>query len=199
MRKKSHISLSGYLVREMKLEELALHKKAFYLGAVLPDLNPNMVRNPHEISVAFEKLGEDVRSAVEKGRKGNYNARVLWRKIGMIIHYIADFFTFPHNSSYDGNLKDHCLYERDLKYLIREYVRSQEAKAQFVFLWRRAEKIETPQELMSYIAKSHLEYMGTSHTLKGDCQWIVRVCSAALISIAGMIEGDKGAALYQFT
>ena len=34
MRKKSHISLAGYLVREMNLEEFDRHKKAFYLGSI---------------------------------------------------------------------------------------------------------------------------------------------------------------------
>ena len=36
--------------------------------------------------------------------------------LGVIIHYIADYFTFPHNDHYPGNVKDHCYYERDLKF-----------------------------------------------------------------------------------
>ena len=48
MRKKSHISLAGYLVREMNLEEFDRHKKAFYLGSILPDLTPKMITSPHE-------------------------------------------------------------------------------------------------------------------------------------------------------
>ena len=31
--------------------------------------------------------------------------------LGVIIHYIADYFTFPHNDHYPGNVKDHCYYD----------------------------------------------------------------------------------------
>ena len=33
----------------------------------------------------------------------------------MITHYVSDYFTFPHNANYPGNLKDHCIYEEELK------------------------------------------------------------------------------------
>ena len=37
MRKKSHISLATYLIGELESEQLDRHKKAFYLGSILPD------------------------------------------------------------------------------------------------------------------------------------------------------------------
>ena len=43
--------------------------------------------------------------------------------LGQIFHYIADYFTFPHNSNYSGSLKDHCIYEKYLKFRLRSYIR----------------------------------------------------------------------------
>ena len=44
------------------------------------------------------------------------------RDLGQIIHYTADYFTFPHNKHYTGNLKDHCVYEKHLLLALREYL-----------------------------------------------------------------------------
>ncbi len=30
------------------------------------------------------------------------------RKLGEVTHYLADYFTFPHNGEFDGNMKDHA-------------------------------------------------------------------------------------------
>lgn len=190
MRKKSHISLAGYLVRELGMEELANHKKAFYLGSVLPDMNPKMVKEPHEFATSYEKLQESICQVVEAGADGDYKERVVWRKLGEIIHYLADYFTFPHNISYDGNLKDHCLYERDMKYWMRDYVRTPEAMLIFCRQRIEAEKIHDLQELFAYIEKKHMEYMKHSHTVVDDCRWILQLCSVVLIAVASMIRGD---------
>ena len=37
------------------------------------------------------------------------NQRAFMRHLGEVIHYLADYFTFPHNTIYPGNLKDHCV------------------------------------------------------------------------------------------
>ncbi len=33
------------------------------------------------------------------------NQRVYWRRFGEVIHYMADYFTFPHNKTYTGQLQ----------------------------------------------------------------------------------------------
>lgn len=199
MRKKSHISLAGYLVRELGLEELANHKMAFYLGSILPDLNPGMVREPHEFSVTYGKLQESIYQVIEDGAKDDYKERVMWRRLGVIMHYLADYFTFPHNTSYEGNLKDHCLYERDMKYWMRDYVRTPEAMVIFRRQRTEAAKIRDVDELFGYIEDTHWEYMRASHTAEDDCRWILSLCSTVLIAVAAMIrEGQKASAALRY-
>ena len=111
MRKKSHISLAMYLVRELKLESLIKHKKAFCLGAILPDLTPKMITSPHEFETSYENMKDFVRNIFAENADSEWKERVLWRRIGVALHYMADYFTFPHNTSFSGSLKDHCMYE----------------------------------------------------------------------------------------
>ena len=72
MSKKSHISLAGYLVREMNLEEFDRHKKAFYLGSILPDLTPKMITSPHEFQTSYEELQGRIHTLLQDARTGDY-------------------------------------------------------------------------------------------------------------------------------
>ena len=49
MRKKSHISLAKYIVGSLEEQDLVKHKKAFYLGSILPDCKPSFLTVKHEI------------------------------------------------------------------------------------------------------------------------------------------------------
>lgn len=197
MRKKSHISLAGYLIRELGLQELAEHKKAFYLGSILPDFNPWMVKSPHEFDVTFEKMQASINRLIEEGKEQKYNARAFWRHLGMIIHYLADYFTFPHNSTYDGNLKDHCVYEGDMKLHLREYVQTLEAKKIFQKQWKDIKNIENTEELFAYIEQEHQAYLAEKHTVFNDCRWILEMCSAVTMVIIRMVNEEFAAFLLQ--
>ena len=184
MRKKSHISLARYLVREMKLDGLVKHKKAFYLGSILPDLTPKMITSPHEFSTSYDGLQCTIRRIAEEGLEEEWNERVLWRKVGVVLHYVADYFTFPHNTSFGGNLKDHCMYESEMKYYMREFVWTPEAKKIFRDAKRRAHGMRNAEDLFGYIEEMHICYMQDIHSVAHDCRQILSLCSTVTVALA---------------
>ena len=56
-----------------------------------------------------------------------YRERVFWRRLGEIFHYIADYFTFPHNKTFTGSLVEHNSYEKELKNRLKTCIRNGEA------------------------------------------------------------------------
>ena len=114
MRKKSHILLARYLADQMPANEsLQSHRKAFCLGNILPDIQPSFITKRHEYFGTFDEVQGKIRRLVQVGE--NYNDRVFWRRAGEVMHYIADYFTFPHNKTFDGTLRQHNSYEKHLK------------------------------------------------------------------------------------
>lgn len=172
MRKKSHISLAKYIVESMQEEELITHKKAFYIGSILPDCKPSFITTKHEIEGTFGKVSEDIKHLVEISEDVKLNLRAFFRDLGQIIHYVADYFTFPHNEHYDGTLKDHCVYEEHLKKVLREYIKSGEAEKNK----QAARKFETPEEICDFIKHSHELYMKIKTNVYEDCRHIVTTC-----------------------
>ncbi len=190
MRKKSHIALARYLVRNSCNLDLFQHKKVFYFGSIQPDLNPGMISTPHEFESSYGKLKETILE-LTAGFHGGTDSASFWRNLGIVLHYIADYFTFPHNSNYEGTLKDHCLHERDMKYYLRYFVQTPEAA---VILHRqkyREKWAETPEDLFRYIEEAHWCYLRRSHSVEDDCRWIVEICSysmESLLYMAGQME-----------
>lgn len=188
MRKKSHISLAKYIVEDMQVPELEAHRKAFYLGSILPDCKPSFLTRRHEFGETFDFVTKKIQRLSSKEGQEQSNLRVYMRHLGEVIHYIADYFTFPHNSTYDGNLKDHCYYEKALKFRLREYVKSEE-----VFLERRERRYFTSAEaVVNFIRNAHREYLSRKRNVEEDCRYIVRICYQvvqAILELAGCKSG----------
>lgn len=184
LRKKSHISLAKYIVEANGTKELSKHKKAFYLGSILPDCKPSFLTKKHEFNGTFEEVRTEIKRLTINCDIMKRNARVYWRDLGQVIHYMADYFTFPHNATYEGNLKEHCIYEKHLKHGLREYIRSGEAARNA----GRMEKFETPDALCSFIQKAHNEYLEFKRSVEEDCRYIVALCHQVVEAIIYLLN-----------
>lgn len=185
MRKKSHISLAKYIVEDMQIPVMTAHRKAFYLGSILPDCTPSFLTTRHEFDGTFDRVRDLITRLVEDGKTDlREHAAAFMRNLGEILHYLADYFTFPHNKIYPGNIKDHCYYEEALKLKLREYIKEK------AFLKERLEvqRFQTKEALFQFIRKSHEEYLKMKHSVEEDCRYIVSVCCQAVRSILELIS-----------
>lgn len=170
MRKKSHISLAKYLVNSKGMEELLVHKKAFYIGSIWPDCTISFIYRRHSKEETFSIMREELEKLVKSYQKKGINGKFC-RHLGIVTHYIADYFTYPHNDFYPGSIKDHCNYEKELKFYLREYVKTEEAQRE------RLENlnVESLEEICELIEKKHREYADDLKMIKQDCAYIVAI------------------------
>lgn len=181
MRKKSHISLGNYLIKSMQIRTLEQHKKAFLLGSILPDCKPSFLTKRHEINETYDEVKEMMVELTEDWELFFNTPHVYWRRVGEVLHHVADYFTYPHNEGYEGSLKDHCMYEKWLKHYLKFYILSGKA-------WKNREAIQEfscAEELFEYLETKHEEYMKSKHNVEGDVRYITIVC---LQTLAGMYQ-----------
>ena len=184
MRKKSHLSLAGYIVDVVDADMID-HPLAFRFGSLEPDLVPSFITTKHRIDLTFHKLEKKINKVIDEYDKNKGMTIGLSKDLGVITHYIADYFTYPHNSHYPGNIKDHCHYENHLKHGLRAYIRSGEA----VFGgagYKRS--FSTTDEMLEYIQEAHEEYMKQPGSVENDCKYITTVCSRVLASMPQFAE-----------
>ncbi|MCD8196608.1 MAG: zinc dependent phospholipase C family protein [Lachnospiraceae bacterium] len=178
MRKKSHLALAGYLLNGMENETLRRRWKAFYFGSVLPDLKPSFVTKRHEYEATFDLVAGKLRAlSCAEGDCPVDSMRYIM-DLGQVLHYIADYFTFPHNPNYPGNLKAHCIYEKRLKKRLRVCVR--EDRVLFPIQYRMPCSAD---EILEEIRKLHQAYMEEPSDVERDCDYITTACARVLFSL----------------
>lgn len=184
MRKKSHISLARYLVDNMQVQDLHDHKKSFYLGSILPDLKPSFITKRHTIEETFEDLISEIKLLtvdydINKGINGYYA-----RHLGVITHYLSDYCTFPHNSIFTGNIKEHVYYEKDLKFSLKEYVNREDVQRERDTI----QKLGSFDEIIHFIKKTHREYLKAIKEVHVDIHYIIDLCFKVVDAILMFFE-----------
>ncbi|MCC8163161.1 MAG: zinc dependent phospholipase C family protein [Lachnospiraceae bacterium] len=177
MRKKSHLALAGYLLDGMGNEVLRRRWKAFYLGSILPDLKPSFVTKRHEYETTFDLVAGKLRALSFGEGYWSEDSMRYAVDLGQVLHYIADYFTYPNNPNYPGNLRAHCLYEKRLKIRLRAYVREGGILPVCGSMLRPAD------EILEDIRKLHQVYMETPSNVERDCDYITEACGRVLLSL----------------
>lgn len=188
MRKKSHVSLAKHIVNISDIPGFDKHRKAFYVGSVLPDCKPSFLTRRHEITETFNL----VENGIQKLTKGYGDMEDLstmyFTKLGEVIHYIADYFTFPHNKEYSGNIRQHCIYEGKLKNKLQEYIRNLSEKDlrkwKYNLRLEELEQFNSVSDICEFLREEHKSYIRRgNHSVEEDCKYIVGICSKVAMAI----------------
>lgn len=188
MRKKSHISLAKHIVNISGMKAFDKHKKAFYFGSILPDCKPSFLTKPHEINGTFNYVYQRIEQLTSGYSNVGELSTAYFTKLGEVVHYIADYFTFPHNKEYLGSVKQHCIYEGKLKHKLREYIKN--ISERDLKKWRDNLAIEdlsrfnSVADICNFLKEEHRQYIRRgSHSVEEDCKYIVGICSKIVMAI----------------
>ena len=188
MRKKSHISLANHMLAEFKDDALLAHTFMFRFGSLLPDLVPTFITKKHQIETTFDIL-EDKLYKILKEYDGTQGLSMrLCKDLGVITHYIADYFTLPHNKKFRGGLKEHVTYEEVLKHAMRRYVRLDYIGCQPLIRMR----MSSVDDICTFIKSCHREYIRM--TIDGqdiDCRFSVEVCRQVMEALLNLLHQQQ--------
>ncbi|MDE6433117.1 MAG: zinc dependent phospholipase C family protein [Lachnospiraceae bacterium] len=191
MRKKSHISLAKHIVNVSDLQHLDKHRMAFYVGSILPDCKPSFLTQRHEINGTFELVSAGVERLTQGYQDMEQLSTLYFTRLGEILHYIADYFTYPHNKEYEGNMKEHCVYEGKLKHELRAYIRK--IGEQNIEVWKKSIQLEdfmqfhSVAEICEFIRNEHRQYIRRGrHCVEEDCKYIVGICTKIAFAILSL-------------
>ena len=183
MRKKSHISLAGQIMDSMELDNVFDYRLPFYVGSIWPDCRPSFVTTPHKFDITFDDIERKISKFIANYDKDKGMNMRRCAGLGVIIHYIADYFTYPHNAHYPGTLKDHCSYEENLKHRMRSFVRNRYESGEMQYDERMLPTIHSLQELLDYVKEKHEYYVHDRGNVNLDCAYSYIVCLAVMYSL----------------
>lgn len=170
MQSKDHILLGKYILIQQNLK-LPLVKKLFFLfGCIEPDLNPltytrGSLRHKFLHGHHAENAKKHLSKIIKKMRNSGIHTRRQWFIFGTALHYLADSFTFAHNSDFSGGLREHRYYESLLHPVFLRFLRQSLSEAGAC-----GTKINTIDEIQSLYKKS-------LHSFLTDCDYILKAAA----------------------
>ena len=185
MRKKSHISLANHMLDEFKDERLLAHSLMFRFGSLLPDLVPSFLTKKHQLDTTFDILERKLYKIIKQYKGEEVLSMRLCKDLGVVTHYIADYFTLPHNHKFTGSFKDHCMYEEVLKHEMRRYVRLKHVASQPLIRMQ----MSSVEDICIFIKNCHVEYIRMAMDGQDiDCRHSVEVCRQVLEALMGILH-----------
>lgn len=152
---------------------------SFVHGNMLPDLNLKFRMTMHSKKEDWENVLKIIDEIAYCTEKVNENISI---KLGMLSHYLCDFFTFPHNEAFGKNIIHHELYEQ----------------AQRILWWRNISKIwaectkeikvelKSTKDIISYIEDMHSIYIRNLGDKRRDIFFsniLIRVVCSSILKI----------------
>jgi len=190
MRKKSHISLSRGVITGLGEENLIKHRYTFYIGSIVPDCLPSFLVRRHTMEETFDVFLKHMEKFVIKLNEKHKVGYIQSVRMGMILHYIADYFTLPHNTHYEGGFKEHCIYEGQQLKFMRSFVgKFKEGKLKL----ERPDLLKDIRQIGEYVRDRHREYVQLHQGVRNDCRFSLETCICVALSLLGM--RDEGVRL----
>lgn len=180
MKSESHKLLGQYLAGKYLNGLPRRHVRAFLLGCIEPDKNPTTYLKGsfrcqwlrgHNYNNAQRYMQKLCSGLEEKER-----LKLLdYYRLGKLIHYTTDAFTYSHNQFFQENLREHCSYERELSRYFRSY-------------HCRIQTEQAPQALpaMDAIRSYHRSYASRPSGANTDTRYTVTVCTAVMARLLGV-------------
>ena len=180
-----YVALAGGTEHDSEL--LESHKKAFILGSILPDCKPSFVTTKHNIAETFDIVCKFIDELTVDTEDFKKISTAYCRRLGEVTHYLADYFTFPHNEIFHGTLREHCKYEKYLKKALKAYIKSDNISVNKQIV----SSFSKPEDLRDYVLKVHKQYLLCNKTVESDCMYIVSLCHVVVAGILSLLTMNR--------
>ena len=188
MKSASHHAMGHLLYETLTAQGIQLDRELFVLGNLLPDYLPELILNPHftlkcqrEIHIFTEALAGQ---PVERGKTlpPEYALR-----LGILCHYLTDYFTFAHTPEFRLGLKEHGAYEQGLDDYFRDhYTAEASALAGHDFA-----ACESARDTVKEIYRMKRDYRAQGCTLSRDVQFAFSACLGAMTNLIAVSESRE--------
>jgi hypothetical protein len=108
MRLEIHYRIGQKVCGELKELGLYVNEKLFHLGNFYPDLIQSYLWCKHEYRYSREYIGKKIEKLKKQPLFFSFH-------LGILTHYICDYFCYPHSGVYDKNVYHHIMYELNQK------------------------------------------------------------------------------------
>ncbi|MBO4308677.1 MAG: zinc dependent phospholipase C family protein [Clostridia bacterium] len=171
----NHLQLGRALAAESReLNAHFLRRELFLLGNVLPDFlfytylrgyGKSRRWTGHSLPHSAPAIEKNLKKRLSVGLRSCHDAY----RLGILIHYLSDSFTYPHTERFTGRRSEHTRYEHKLLKIFPRFL--------------HLVKETPPAQSADFLAEARRAYLSLPPSPETDAEWIVRVCSAIFFAV----------------
>ena len=188
MKSASHHAMGHLLYESLTQQGYKLDREIFVLGNLLPDYMPELILNPHftlkcqrEIHVFTEAL------AGQPIEKDELLPPEYALRLGILCHYLTDYFTFAHTPEFRMGLKQHAAYEQQLDDYFRDHYTAEESTlGRLAFV-----SCDIARDVAKEVYRFKREYRAAEYTLSRDVQFAFSACLNSMTQLLAISEARE--------
>ncbi len=188
MKSASHHAMGHLLYEALTEQGIRLDRELFVLGNLLPDYLPELILNPHftlkcqrEIHIFTEALAGQPATG-DKTLPPEYALR-----LGILCHYLTDYFTYAHTPEFRLGLKEHSAYEQRLDDYFREHYTMEESALK----GRAFADCDSARDVVKEVYRYKRDYRAAERTLARDVQFAYSACLSAMTRLIALSATRK--------
>ena len=160
MNKKCHWSLASHLMGDGSWR---MRGFALKLGSIMPDILLYTYKTGHKYDTTAARVERSLTALKENGTWTLTNCF----RLGYNLHFLEDYFTYPHNSHFQGGFVAHCWYEHRLSQAMGHRLKNGPAAA-----------LPESSAIRTVLREQHAAYMAADPSPENDTDYIVSAAEA---------------------
>lgn len=187
----SHMLISNFLTKYLREQNgIIVSRGSFLAGNLLPDFSPSYKKLAHAPDCWAGYIKRELEQLSDLKQESTRFDRYYSRRLGVVCHFYADFFCYPHTEAYNGSSYQHMKYEWELyRYTRQNYSRITRVIYE---AGSTADKdVETLDAGFKILLK---EYLHQEQSFENDIIYTLMACAAAVttVTLSSIIEkGDE--------
>ena len=188
MKSTTHFAIGHLLFAALQSRGIYLNRVAFVYGCIAPDYDPALLFPTHFTKTCERSIPEIAQELSElpledDGRVGAYYSK----RLGILCHFLCDYFCRAHNKCFEGGLAQHAGYENRLDMYLRRNWQSL-FDIESAALPRRS---ETVSELTEGVFEQKELYLSAPVCLGSDLEFAFNACLQSICSLAKMSRQNE--------
>lgn len=182
----SHIVISGIVNRYIKRwYGTSINKYSFIYGNIIPDYKSDYTKIPHYKSSMPDFLHNEILSLsnIKQKNSAEFDKKISYR-LGIICHYLADFFCYAHSPKFNGGFLAHIKYE----FMLGKYNRKKKRILKKIDFLHPDDIITEPTKLIERLNDLLLEYEEGYNSFGTDIIYTVEACVQLVISMLSILR-----------
>lgn len=177
------IKITEIIKSELDIE---LDIKGLKSGSVAPDLHPSMMFMKHTKIDADRLVNENINRMIKGGfSKNKKDIKEFSFRMGIVLHFICDYFCMAHNDAKFNNMILHLKYESRLKKFFEKHI-DEHIPSKFTTDFITSDFFDS---IRSFIDEKYLEYNTIKRSMINDVKYSLEVSIMAALAIVSICTG----------